>query len=155
GKTREGCDAALDFRRIAHADWTHVHSERGRRSLYSGELADPGGACIPDDCRPSYSWRDLFEQLKPFRAHAEFVRSKPGSIAAWPRKALDDAGTDRIRKQHEHGRYRPSCLLDRGHGRSADRQDHVRRKRDELPRVSSSALGIAQRKPVIYPRVPA
>ena len=78
-----------------------------------------------DDC-----WGDLFEQFEPFRTHAEFVRHKPGGIAAWPREALDDAGTDRIRKEHENGRYRPSCLLHRRRGRRTDGQDHVRRKRD-------------------------
>src|SRR5262245_36674520 len=105
--TSKSRDAALDFGRIANSDRAHSHSERRRHSLNSGELSDPRGARISNDCRASHSWRDLFEQFEPFRAHAEFVRRKAGSIPARPRKTLNDAGTDWIRKEHKNGGHRP------------------------------------------------
>src|SRR5262245_2953811 len=151
--TSERRDAALDFGHITNPDGSDRHSERGRRSLNSGELADPRGACIPDDRCAHHSWRDLFEQFEPFRTHAEFVSSKTGGIAAWPCKTLDDTGTDWIRKEHENRRHRPSCLLGGRRGRGANRQDHVRYERDQFFGISASSVGVAQREAIINSRI--
>jgi hypothetical protein len=56
--TREGRNAALDLRRVAHVDRAHLHAHRRRHVLDDGELADPGGYCrIPKDRRSRHARR--------------------------------------------------------------------------------------------------
>ena len=56
---------------------------------------------------------NFLEQLKPFAAHAGFLRTKPGYISTGPREAWYEALTDRISngdKDDGNGR----CHLTRG-----------------------------------------
>jgi hypothetical protein len=68
-RTREGCDAALDFAGVLRADRTHLQPERRCRGLDRAPLANPGGYCgITKDRRSLHLRCDLLEQLQPFRA---------------------------------------------------------------------------------------
>jgi hypothetical protein len=57
-----------------------------------------------DRRRPPNAGRDLFEQLQPFRAEGAFEVGKAGSVAAWTRQALDEAGPDRVSDERKHDR---------------------------------------------------
>jgi hypothetical protein len=87
--------------------------------------------------------RDIFEELQPFHADAVFKIGKAGGIAAWPRQALDEAGTDRIRGQREYDRHGAGCLEQRAHGHAAGCKNGVRRERHQFRGVTANALGIA------------
>jgi hypothetical protein len=121
--------------------------EKRRRhfeALDGGELGDRGRqGGIPKDRRPRHVWRDLLEQLHQLPARAVFGQHKTGGVAAGARQAVDEAGTDRIDDIHEHDRHAAGRLLQLGQGRGAIDQDHVRRKRDQLRRVSAIALGVS------------
>ena len=68
--------------------------------------ADPGGyGCIPKDRRSRHARRDLLEQFQPFPAQAIFVLDKARGVAARPRKAIDEAGADRIGDKREYYRH--------------------------------------------------
>ena len=60
----------------------------------AAELAGFGAAHITKTKhrRSRHARRNLFEQLRPFAAHAIFELSKSGRIAARPGKAIDEAG---------------------------------------------------------------
>ena len=66
---REGRDGALDLAGVVHINRVQLDAKRRRHGLDGAELADPAGvAGIPKDRHARYAWRDLFEQLQPFRA---------------------------------------------------------------------------------------
>ena len=69
---------------------------------------------------------------------------KPGGVAARPRQAVDEAGTDRIDDDREHDRHRAGRLQHRSHGRSARGQNDVRRERGQFHRVSANIRGIGR-----------
>ena len=72
------------------------------------ELAGPRcNGRITDQRHARRLRRNLFEQLQPFRAHAEFKRQEPGDVAAGPSQALDEAGADGIGEAYEYDRHRP------------------------------------------------
>src|SRR5262249_18817805 len=48
---------------------------------------------------------DLFEQFEPFRADANFEAHKPGGVAARPRQAFNQTGSDRIGGGRKHDRH--------------------------------------------------
>jgi len=147
--TREGRDAALDLRRVAHVDWAHLHPERRRRGLDRAPLAGPGGYCgIPKDCRSLYTGRNLLEQLQPFRAQTVIEQYKAGGVAAWPRQTIDKAGADWIADSNEHNRHSACCLKQRAQGCRANSQDDVGRKRDQF-RVFASLVGITRGPAII------
>src|SRR6266516_4153832 len=97
----------------------------------------------------------LFEQFQPFPAHAVFEEGEPGSVAARPRQALDEAGADRVDDSREYDRHGTGCLLQRRHHRAGSRQDHVRRECDQFHGVSAAAHGIVRVPAIIDPHVAA
>ena len=60
---------------------------------------------IPDYGHSGDDRRDLLEQLRPFAAQAIFERGETGGIAARPRQAVDEAGTDRVNSLQEYDGY--------------------------------------------------
>src|SRR5262249_30613161 len=72
-----------------------------------------------------------------------FELGKAGRVAARPRQACDNAGAHRIYGLREHDWHSAARLSQRGHNRAPGREDHVRRKRDQLRRVPAYAVGIA------------
>src|SRR5262249_25965548 len=91
----------------------HVYAERRCRGLNDRKLADLGDGSIPQHRHPFYARRDLFEQFQPFCAETVFPRRKSSDVAAWAREAVNKAGADRIRHQHENDRHGASYLLQR------------------------------------------
>jgi len=103
---RERRHGALDLGRAAQVDRTHVHSDRRRRGLDDGELADPGGkGRIAQHRRARDTGRDLLEQFQPLRAQPVFELHEAGGVAARLGQALDEAGANWIRHDHEYGRH--------------------------------------------------
>src|SRR5262245_47347098 len=85
-RARKVGDIALDLAGVAYVDRVQLHAERWRHRLNDSELADPGGyGGIPKHHRPRDGWRDLLEQLQPFRAQAVFELHESGGVAARPR----------------------------------------------------------------------
>jgi hypothetical protein len=105
-RTRQHDQAAIgafDLAGVAHAYRAHLHPERQRRTLDGAQLAHPAGESgIPKDRHSRHAGRDLFEQLQPFPADAEFEVRKTSGVAARPRKAFDEAGADRVGHLREH-----------------------------------------------------
>src|SRR5262245_10614746 len=77
---------------------------------------------------------DLFEQLQPLRAEAEFKVGKTGDVAAWPRQAVDDAGGDRVADVREHDGHGAGGLLQCLNAWGGRGQNDVRRERQKLLR---------------------
>jgi hypothetical protein len=98
----------------------------------------------PKDRRSRHARRDLFEQLQPFPAQAEFEHHETGGVAARPRQAIDEAGGDRIAGDREHDRHRAGRLQQRPHGRAAMGQNEVRRERGQFRCVSANLGGIGR-----------
>jgi hypothetical protein len=48
------------------------------------------------------SRRSFLEQLDPLATHPIFEIYESGEIATWPRQAMNEAGTDRVGRGHEH-----------------------------------------------------
>src|SRR6516165_12696357 len=143
--TREGRDSALDLACIAYAEGAQLHPQRWRRCLDGAPHADPGSyGGIANDCHSCRAWRDLFQQLQPFRGDAEFPRGKTGDVASWPRKAFDEAGPNRIGGPRKHDWHGASRLQQRRYDRAPRSQDDVRPERDQFRRVSAEEFGIAR-----------
>ena len=134
---------------VPRADGAHVYAERRCRGLNYGKLADLGDGSIPQHRHPFYARRDLFEQLQPFCADAVFERRKTSDVAPWVREAVNKAGADRIRHQHENDRHGASYLLQRSSGLLASGQDYVRRERDQFGRILPKTRYIAQGEAVV------
>ncbi len=99
--------SAFDLVRVAHVDRAYLHSEGRRHGLDGAPQADPGGyGGIPNDPRSRHARRDLLEQFQPFPAQAIVILDKAGGVAARPRQAMDEAGTDRIGNKHKYDRHR-------------------------------------------------
>ena len=113
GRARKCRDGALDLAGVApHIDRVDLHPERRRHGLDDTELADSGGYDgIPKDRRSRHAGRDLLEQFQPFAAQAIFEREETGGVAARPRQAVDEAGTDRIADVREHDRHGAALLI--------------------------------------------
>src|SRR5262249_48214720 len=123
--------------------------ERRCRRLYSAPLADAARyGRIAKDSRPRHAWRDFFEQLQPFSADAVVEREEPSRVAARPRQAVDEAGTDRIGYDREHNRHAASDLQQRPRRRAAGGEDDLRLESGELGRISACDLVIAAGPPV-------
>jgi hypothetical protein len=96
-RAREGRDRGLDLGGVAQIDRAYLHLERRRHGLDYAELAGSGGRRgIPKDRNPRHIGPDLLEQFQPFPTDGVFERGETGSISAWPRQAVDEAGADRI-----------------------------------------------------------
>jgi hypothetical protein len=66
----------------------------------------PGGlGAIPKDRRSRHAWRDLLEQVQPFRANAVLEWGKTGGVATRARQVIDKTGAHRIGDEGEHDRY--------------------------------------------------
>jgi hypothetical protein len=88
------------------------HPQGRRHGLDGAELTGPGRiAGIPQDCHPGDVRCDLLEQLQPFRAEAVFEEREASDVAARPRQARNETGTDRIGSLHEHDRHGAGRLL--------------------------------------------
>ena len=98
---------------------------------------------ITKDSRACDVWRELFEQLQPFRTNAIIVRGKAGDAAARPRQAVDEARTDWVDGQREHDRYGAGCLPQGRNSRAAGGEDHVRSPRHQFGSVSANIVRIA------------
>src|SRR5262249_61643990 len=102
-------DGALDLAGIAHVD--RVRSERRSRSLDDRKLAGAGSERgIAQDRYSRDVWRDLLEQLQPFRAQTVFIIHEPSDVSARSRQVVDEAGADWIAGNREHNRHRASRL---------------------------------------------
>jgi hypothetical protein len=115
----------------------------GATDLDRAELADPG--CyggIPKDGRSRHARLDLFEQLQPFPGQAVFERYETGGVAARPRQAVDEAGTDRIDDEREHNWHGASRLKQLLYCAASDQND-VRREGGQFRRVFANVVGIA------------
>jgi hypothetical protein len=64
-----------------------------------------GGVAFANDCHSRDAWPDLFEKLQPFPADIVFVWGKSGGVAARPRSAIDEAGSDRVSDDRKHNRH--------------------------------------------------
>src|SRR5262245_24901189 len=96
-------NGALDLTGVSYSDGAQLHPERWRDGLDYGVLAGTGGyGGIAKNCRLLQLRNDLFEQLKPFRAHTVFEEGKTGDITARPRQTFDKPSTDRVDDIHEH-----------------------------------------------------
>src|SRR5262252_4664487 len=94
---RQGGDVAFDLADIAHINWDRFHPERWRRGLDGAELPDPGGyGGVPKDGHSFHPRRDLLEHLQPFPAQAVFEHEEASGVAARPRQARNETGTDRV-----------------------------------------------------------
>src|SRR6516164_4064623 len=147
--TCECRNGALDLAGVARADRAHVYAERRCRGLNYGKLADLGDGSIAQHRHPFYAGRDLLKQFQPFCADAVFERRKSSDVAAWAREAVNKAGADRIRHQHENDRHGASYLLQRSSGLLASGQDYVRRERDQFGRILPKTRYIAQGEAVV------
>ena len=88
-----------------------LDSHRRGDRLDHGELADAGGLSrVAQDGGAGHARRDLLEQLQPFAAQAVLELNKASGVAARPRHALDEAGTDRIGDAGKHDRQRARRL---------------------------------------------
>src|SRR5258705_14005703 len=84
-QAREGRESGLNRTRVAHIDGADLHADRWRHVLDDSELADSGGyRGISKDRRWHQVWRDLLEQLRPFRAQTVIEQHKASSVAARP-----------------------------------------------------------------------
>jgi len=84
----------------------YLDPKQGRYGLNDAEGSDPGRiGRIPKDRNSRHLWCNLLQQLQPFGTHAEVEIHETGSIAAWPRETLHDAGTDRIGNHREYDRH--------------------------------------------------
>src|SRR5262245_41603715 len=102
-RVRKGAYIAFDLAWVMHVDRCYLYSNRRCYRLNRAELANPNCQCsIPKDCRSRYVRRNLLEQLQPFCGNAIFVRHETSSVAAWPRKAIDEASTNRIGHDREY-----------------------------------------------------
>src|SRR6516165_5300600 len=100
------CDGALDRIGVAYVDRTQLHPERWCHGLDRAELASTRGAgWVTEHRYATDARRDLFEQLQPFSTQAVFEIGEPGDIAARPREALHETGTDRVHLIDEHDRH--------------------------------------------------
>src|SRR5215471_10617572 len=81
--------------------------------------------------------------------------AKSSDVAAWAREAVNEAGADRIRHQHENDRHGASYLLQRSSGLLASGQDYVRRERDQFGRILRKTRHIAQGEAVVDPHIAA
>ena len=114
---RKGFDRPLNFARVAHVDWIHLHLVRRRGGLDDTKLPQPGGhGSIPQDCRARHVGRYLFEQFHPLRTQSVFKRHEPGGVTARPRQTVDEAGRDRIADSWEYDRHTACCLQQRADG---------------------------------------
>jgi hypothetical protein len=91
--------------------------------------------------------RDLFEQLQPFTADAEFVCGESGGVASRPRQTCDEAAADRIDGRHEYDRHGATRLLQRPDDGPGRGQNDVWRECDQFLRVSAKEVGIEPPSP--------
>jgi hypothetical protein len=61
--------------------------------------------------RSFHSWRNLLEQLQPFRREPVLEALKAGRVAARPREGRNLAAADRIVELHEHNGHGSGELL--------------------------------------------
>src|SRR5262249_24363623 len=128
---------ALDLAGVAHIDRAQLDCERRRHGLKCAPEANPGRyGGLANDSYSRHAWRNLFEQLQPFRANAVFIRGKTGGVATRPRQTFDEARANRI------GACRAAQWPD---PRTARGEDYVWRKRDQFRGVFASVILIACR----------
>src|SRR5262245_58810687 len=108
---RECCDGALGLGRIAQVNRAQLHAQRWRRSLNGGVLANYfRDGRIAKNGRAGHARSDLLEQLQPFCADAVFELGETGDVAAWPRQASNEAGTNWVRGLREYDGHAAGCL---------------------------------------------
>src|SRR6516164_8995708 len=112
-------------------------------------------AHIPQDADALYAGRDLLEQLQPFPAYIIVVDGETGGVAAWPRQAVDEAGSNWIGNKHEYDRQRARGLEQRLRPTGAIGEDHVGRERNQLGRDLATIVGAAGGPAVHHPHVAA
>src|SRR5215469_12811314 len=112
-------------------------------------------ADIPQDADALYAGRDLLEQLQPFPAYIIVVDGETGGVAAWPRQAVDEAGSNWIGNKHEYDRQRARGLEQRLRPTGAIGEDHVGRERNQLGRDLATNVGAAGGPAVHHPHVAA
>jgi len=96
----------------------------------------------------------LLEQLQPLSADAVLEKHETGSVAAWPRQAVDEARRDRISDDREYDRHGMGCLQQLPHGVAAVSQDDVRRKPHHFRSVFAD-VGIGRGPTCIDPHIAA
>src|SRR5262249_10466069 len=79
----------------------------------------------------------------------------PGSVAAWPRQAIDEARADWIGDEHKHDRHGSTRLKQLLRGRDASGKDDVGGARDKFCRIFANAAGIAPAPAILDPHVVA
>src|SRR5262245_25981558 len=102
---------ALGLGHIAQVDRAQLHVQRWRRSLNDGVLAN--SFCdgrIAKNGSAVHARSDLLEQLQPFCADAVFELGETGDVAAWPRQASNEAGTNWVRGLREYDGHAAGCL---------------------------------------------
>jgi hypothetical protein len=130
--------------------------DRGGHRLDDGELADPRRLSGIAQYRGArHPGRDLLEQLQPFAAQAVFELDEAGGVAARPRQARDEAGTDRVGDAGEHDWQGARCLQQRRQRRGARHQEDVGRERDQFMRVFARVSSISPAPAVFDPQVAA
>src|SRR6516164_10734400 len=112
-------------------------------------------ADIPQDADALYAGRDLLEQLQPFPAYSIVVDGETGGVAAWPRQAVDEAGSNWIGNKHEYDRQRARGLEQRLRRTGAIGEDQVGRERNQLGRDLATNVGAAGGPAVLHPHVAA
>jgi hypothetical protein len=102
---RERRDAGLDFCNVLHSERREFYPKRLRHRLDCGELADTRRRRgIAKDRHTRDARRNLLEQLHPFPGRGVFEIREARCIAARPRQASDEAGSNRIRYIRENDR---------------------------------------------------
>src|SRR5262249_35098003 len=153
---RESGEAALNLVRLVRVDGAQLHAERWRHRLDRAKLSAPGArGRIADDGHTRHPRRNVFEQLQPFCADAEFELTKAGGIAARPRQARDQSAADGIGDGDEDDGHVAACPLQRRHDRCAGGEDDIRAERDEFGRVSAKRVRIDGARAMLDPHVTA
>src|SRR5215475_1952119 len=89
--TREGRNRPLDLPGVVNVDGANLDRNRRRCGLNRSPLANAGdyGGIAKDGCARDI-WRDLLEQLQPFRANAVIEQAKAGNVAPRSRQTVDE-----------------------------------------------------------------
>src|SRR5262245_31614011 len=142
-RTREAGNATLDLTCIADVHRCQLHSQGRCHSLSGSEQAKPRrDRGVAEYGRSSKIGSDLFEQLKPFCAHAVLVKGESGRIAAWSCQARDKTSTDRVYDTQEYNWDSAGRFQQWSDGGSTVGEYDVGHQRDQFHRGSLPRLRI-------------
>ena len=117
----------------------------------------------PGHCLLLARWRDRWRQTKsptcrarnyfaqkfePLACDFGLLEGHPRSVAAWTRKAVDEANADRIDRDCKHDRYIPRGLLESG-DRASIRDNDIDFVSHELARDLGDAFGPSLRPTIL------